>query len=297
VSFQDLDIDLLRCFVAVADAKGFTAAGKVLGRTQSAVTIKIQRLEELVDRQLLKRTSRSLSLTEEGELLLGYARRILDLHDEGLRRVAAPPLDGTLHLGIAEHFVPERLPLLLSQFARTYPRVKLEVVVDTGIPLVESLDTGQLDLAIATRTEGKGRPGQLLFQEHLVWVASNDFRLDVSVSVPLALKPDPCQFRDEALAALQRVSRPWTSSYTGNSVPSIQAAVLAGLGVSVLGAHSVQNGMRVVQDELPDLPSIDIMLYGEEKFGGAIAKALVNFVLRSVQEQESLMVIPARTRN
>ena len=229
--------------------------------------------------------------------MLGYARRILDLHDEGLRRVAAPPLDGTLHLGIAEHFVPERLPLLLSQFARTYPRVKLEVVVDTGIPLVESLDTGQLDLAIATRTEGKGRPGQLLFQEPLVWVASNDFRLDVSDSVPLALKPDPCQFRDEALAAMQRVSRPWTSSYTGNSVPSIQAAVLAGLGVSVLGAHSVQNGMRVVQDELPDLPSIDIMLYGEEKFGGAIAKALVNFVLRSVQEQESLMVIPARARN
>jgi DNA-binding transcriptional LysR family regulator len=279
VSVQDLDIDLLRCFVAVADAKGFTAAGKVLGRTQSAVTIKIQRLEELVDRQLLKRTSRSLSLTEEGELLLGYARRILDLHDEGLRRVAAPPLDGTLHLGIAEHFVPERLPLLLSQFAKTYPRVKLEVI----------------DLAIGTRTEGKGRPGQLLFREPLVWVASNDFRLDVSDSVPLALKPDPCQFRDEALAALQRVGRPWTSSYTGNSVPSIQAAVLAGLGVSVLGAHSVQNGMRVVQDELPDLPSIDIMLFGEEKFGGAIAKALVNFVLCSVQERENLMAIPARS--
>ena len=81
-----------------------------------------------------------------------------------------------------------------SQFARTYPRVKLEVVVDTGIPLVESLDTGQLDLAIATRTEGKGRPGQLLFQEPLVWVASNDFRLDVCDSVPLALKPIPANF-------------------------------------------------------------------------------------------------------
>jgi DNA-binding transcriptional LysR family regulator len=289
LSFQDLDIDLLRCFVAVADAKGFTAAGKVLGRSQSAVTIKIQRLEELVDRQLLKRTSRSLSLTEEGELLLGYARRILDLHDEGLRRVAAPPLDGTLYLGIAEHFVPERLPLLLSQFAKTYPRVKLEVVVNTDTALVESLDAGRLDLAIAMRTEGKGRPGQMLLHEPLVWVASNDFRIDTSNSVPLALKPDPCPFRDEALAALQRVGRPWTSSYTGNSVPSIQAAVLAGLGVSVLGVHSVENGMRVLQDELPDLPCIDIMLFGEEKFGGAIAKALVNFVLRSVQEQENLI--------
>jgi DNA-binding transcriptional LysR family regulator len=293
VSFQDLDIDLLRCFVAVADAKGFTAAGKVVGRTQSAVTIKIQRLEELVDRQLLKRTSRSVGLTEEGELLLGYARRILDLHDEGLRRVTAPPLHGTLHLGVVDHFATERLALLLSQFAKTYPLVKLEVEVNSGIPLVQSLDTGRLDLVIAKRADAKGRPGHLLFQERVVWVASNDFRLDVSDSVPLALLPDPCQFRKEALAALQRTGRTWTLVYTGNSVPSIQAAVVAGLGVSVLGAYSVQTGMRVVQDEFPDLPGMDIMLYGEEKFGGAIAKALVNFVLRSVQEQEILMASDA----
>jgi len=120
VSFQDLDTDLLRCFVAVADTKGFTAAGKVVGRTQSAVTIKIQRLEELVDRQLLKRTSRSLSLTEDGELLLGYARRILDLHDEGLLRVTAPRLDGTLHLGVVDHFATERLPLHRCPLAKAF---------------------------------------------------------------------------------------------------------------------------------------------------------------------------------
>src|SRR6202007_1529860 len=113
------------------------------------------------------------------------------------------------------------------------------------------------------------------------------FRIAVSDSVPLALKTDPCQFRDEALARLNRAGRTFTSSYTGKRVTSIQAAVLAGRGVSVLGAHSVQNGMRVLQDELPDLPSIEIMLFGEEKFGGAIAKALINFVLRSVQEQEN----------
>lgn len=248
--------------------------------------MQIQRLEELVDRQLLKRTSRSLALTEEGELLLGYARRILDLHDEGLRRVTAPPLDGTLHLGIADHFVTERLPMLLSQFARTYPLVKLEVEINSGITLVESLDRGRLDLVIATRADAKRRPGHLLFQEPLVWVASKDFGADAIDNVPLALLPAPCQFRQEALAALQRVGRTWTLVYTGNSVPSIQAAVVAGLGVSVLGAHSVQSGMRVLRDRFPELPSMDIMLYGEEKFAGSIAKALVNFVLRSVPEQE-----------
>jgi DNA-binding transcriptional LysR family regulator len=288
VGFQDLNIDLLRCFVAVADAKGFTAAGKIVGRTQSAVSIKIQRLEQLLARQLLRRTSRSLALTEEGELLLGYARRILNLHDEGLRRVTAPALDGTLHLGIADHFVTERLPKLLSQFARTYPLVKLEVEVNSGIALMESLDAGRFNLVIASREDARRRPGHLLFREALVWVASESFNPSGCCSVPLVLLPPPCQFRREALAALERSRRTWTLVYTGNSVQSIQAAVVAGLGVSVLGIHSTATGMRILQPEegFPALSGMDIMLYGEEKFEGSIAKASVNFILRAVHENE-----------
>jgi DNA-binding transcriptional LysR family regulator len=197
-------------------------------------------------------------------------------------------LDGTLHLGIADHFVTERLPKLLSQFARTYPLVKLEVEVNSGIALMESLDACRLNLVIASREDAKQRPGHLLFREALVWVASKDFELSGTASIPLVLLPVPCQFRREALAALETWGRTWTTVYTGNSVPSIQAAVVAGLGVSVLGLHSVPTEMKILQPEegFPELHGMDIMLYGEEKFQGSIAKALVGFILRAVHENE-----------
>jgi len=142
-------------------------------------------------------------------------------------------------MGIADHFVTERLPKLLSQFARTYPLVKLEVEVNSGIALMESLDAYRPNLVIASREDAKQRPGQLLFREALVWVASKDFELSGTASIPLVLLPAPCQFRREALVALEMRGWTWTTVYTGNSVPSIQAAVVAGLGVSVLGLHSV----------------------------------------------------------
>ena len=184
-------------------------------------------------------------------------------------------------MGIAEHFVPDRTTAAFVPVRKDVSQGEARMVVDMGVPLVESLDTGQIDLAIATRTDGKGRPGQLLFQEPLVWVASNDFRLDLSDSVPLALKPDPCQFRDEALAALQRVGWPWTSSYAGKCFKH------SGCGPSGSWGECSRCAFRSKRNA--GLPSIDIMLFGEEKFGGAIAKALVDFVLRSVQEQENLL--------
>jgi DNA-binding transcriptional LysR family regulator len=149
--------------------------------------------------------------------------------------------------------------------------------VNSGIALMESLDARRLNLVIASREDAKRRPGHLLFREALVWVASKDFELSGTAGVPLVLLPVPCQFRREALAALETRGRTWTTVYTGNSVPSIQAAVMAGLGVSVLGLHSVGPEMKILQPEegFPELRSMDIMLYGEEKFQGSIAKALV----------------------
>jgi DNA-binding transcriptional LysR family regulator len=153
---------------------------------------------------------------------------------------------------------------------------------------MESLDAGRFNFVIASREDARRRPGHLLFREALVWVASESFNPSGCCSVPLVLLPPPCQFRREALAALERSRRTWTLVYTGNSVQSIQAAVVAGLGASVLGIHSTATGMRILQPEegFPALSGMDIMLYGEEKFEGSIAKASVNFILRAVHENE-----------
>ena len=119
----NLEIDLLRTFAAVADTGSFTAAAELVARTQSAVSLQVKRLEEAVGQRVFERTSRSLALTAAGETLLGYARRILELNDESVRRIAEPPVEGVIRLGITEYFVPGELPRILARFAALYPRV------------------------------------------------------------------------------------------------------------------------------------------------------------------------------
>src|SRR6478736_6167491 len=144
----NLDIDLLRSFAAVADTGSFTAAGELVARSQSAISIQIKRLEETVGQKVFERTSRSLALTPAGETLLGYARRILELNDESVRRIAEPPVAGTISLGITEYFVPTELPRILARFAAAYPGVRLEVRMGISRELRESMTAGGLDSVI-----------------------------------------------------------------------------------------------------------------------------------------------------
>src|SRR5262245_36926163 len=144
----NLDIDLLRSFTAVADTGSFTAAGERVARTQSAVSIQIKRLEEALDRRLFERTSRTLSLTAAGRTLLDYARRILDLNDETVRRIAEPPVSGELRIGVTEYFVPAALPQILARFAAAYSGVRLEVRMGLSLDLRKEFAAGRHDAVI-----------------------------------------------------------------------------------------------------------------------------------------------------
>ena len=167
----DLDLDLLRCFVLVAEARGFTAAGEALGLTQSAVSLRVKRLEEVVRRPLFDRTTRTVALTREGEVLLGYARRLLALNDEAVRRLAAPPIAGRLRLGVADHFVPRSLAPILARFSRTYPEVRLEVEVGRSHELRAKQAAGGLDLVLGKRRGGEVA-GVPIWTEQVVWAAA-----------------------------------------------------------------------------------------------------------------------------
>src|SRR5215510_2972409 len=144
----NLDIDLLRSFAAVADTGSFTAAGELVARTQSAVSVQVKRLEEIVGRRVFERTSRSLALTPAGETLLSYARRILELNDESVRRIAEPPVAGLIRLGITEYFVPNELPAILARFAAAYPSVHLEVRMGLSRELREEMVAERLDAVL-----------------------------------------------------------------------------------------------------------------------------------------------------
>lgn len=259
----NLDIDLLRSFAAVADTGSFTAAAELVARSQSAVSVQIKRLEESLGQRVFERTSRSLALTPAGEALLGYARRILELNDESIRRIAEPPVTGVIRLGITEYFVPGELPRILGRFAAAYPGVQLEVRMGLSRDLRENMAAGELD-AVIVRLTPRER-AKAIWSEAQVWVVREGCEPERGSALPLALLPAPCVLREHALESMKRLKRPWKITFTGSSMASVQAAVSAGLGVSILPRSSVLPGMQVLNRgrDYPDPGRLEVgVLHG-----------------------------------
>jgi DNA-binding transcriptional LysR family regulator len=281
----DLDLDLLRCFVAVAERGGFTAAGAALGLTQSAVSLKVKRLEEVVQRRVLERTSRSVAPTRDGETLLAYARRILALNDEAVRRMVAPPVAGRLRLGVADHFVPRNLAPLLARFTRTYPEVALEVEVGRSHELRAAQERGALDLVLGKRRDGEteGRP---IWTEAVVWVAAPDWvapdwMASAGRPLPLAMLPPGCMFRDRALAALARAGIGFEVVYVSASLLGVAAAAQAGFALSVLGRSGMPPGLVEVPG-LPALGTAEMCVFGDAAGQNPLAEPLMRFIRESL---------------
>lgn len=290
----DLDLDLIRCFVAVAECGGFTAAGKRLHLTQSAVSLKIQRLEALLNRRIFTRTSRSLELTTEGELLWSYAGRLLALSEEMLERVTAPVVTGALNLGVAEYFVPHLLPNLLSRYAKAHPDVLLNVEVGLSRHLFHELEEGRLDLIIASsgnEQSGNGKDQSLhrrtLLHEPFVWVKSESLELPKDGEpLPLALLPLPCRYRLLSIDALERVGRPWRLVYSSASLASILASVRAGLAITAVSRSTVLPGMVILTEEegFPALPDIEVAIISKQPLDKPLTRCLSEFFFEAVEE-------------
>jgi DNA-binding transcriptional LysR family regulator len=258
---MDFDPALLRALVAVKETGGFTRAAQRLHLTQSAVSHQIRRLEEQVGRPLLHRTTRSLTLTEDGNDFLRYAEQILASLDALTQRFRPSPVSGVVRFGVPETFLGERLPLILSQFARKFPAVRLDVSVGTYPDLRMMIDTNELDLAVVVSTPGS-QDGTVLRQAQFVWIAAETFETPRHSSLPLAFSPEPCVNRQIGMAALDGTSIDWHVVFTSPSQQGIRAAVRAGLGISVLTLGELEPGMKVVDGEygLPPLPHANFTL-------------------------------------
>jgi DNA-binding transcriptional LysR family regulator len=242
-----LDLDLLRSFVAVVDAGGFTRAGERVHRTQSTVSQQIRRLEETFGAPLLNRDGKRVIPTEEGERLLSYARRILALADEARDVVMRPESDGLVRLGIPEDFAAYRLAKMLSDFARARPGLRLDVRSDLSVELRRDLDRGELDVALFKREAGESG-GLGAWPERLAWVTSDRHPVDLNRnSLPLAVFPQGCLYRNRAIHALEATGRAWHVAYTSPNLPGIQAAVSVGLGVSILPDVAILKDHRVLK--------------------------------------------------
>jgi DNA-binding transcriptional LysR family regulator len=240
------DLELLRSFVSVVDAGGFTRAGERVHRTQSTVSQQIKRLEDDVGQPLLDRSGKDVTPTEAGERLLSYARRLLSLAEEARDVMARPGSEGAVRLGIPEDFAAYRLTELLAAFSRSHPGLRLDVRADQSVYLRRDLERGELDLALLKRgTHEKG--GIASWPERVHWVTSKSHPIDPKMSpVPLIGFPAGCLYRTGAIHAIESAGRAWYMAYTSSSLPGIQAAVAAGLGLSILSEMSIQSDHRVL---------------------------------------------------
>ncbi len=259
-----LDPDLLRSFVAIADAGSLTRAGERLRLSQPTISLRLQRLEAALDCRLLERSPQALALTAQGEILVGYARRILALQEEALARLTQPGVRGTVRLGTPEDFATTHLPEVLGAFARAYPLVALEVTTDLTLNLVQRFGAGEFDLVLVKRDPAGPTEGVRVWREPLVWAGAAPMAEAFAgdAPLPLVVSPHPCVYRRRAVGALQRAGRQHRIAYTSTSLAGAQAAVRAGLGIAVLPRMMVPRDFIVLGDAAgaPPLADTEIAL-------------------------------------
>jgi len=274
------DPALLTTFVTVAKARSFTEAGQRLGLRQSTVSQHVRRLEQAASRRLLVRDTHSVALTADGEAMLGLAQGILEANERARRYFAGSELRGRVRFGASEDFVQSRLPEVLREFIRAHRAVDLELTVALSGGLLQALDAGELDLVLAKRRPGDDR-GRLVRREKLVWVGSDAALAEPGRPLPLILYPPPSISRGVALEALEQVGRSWRIVCTSGSFSGLNAAALAGLGITVQADGFVPPGLKVLPPSpaLPELGHIEFVLAGAGRRLRGPADALASAIL------------------
>lgn len=259
---RNLDLTLLRTFVAVADLGSVTMAADRLAYTQSAVSMQLQRLERTLETGLVRREGRRLVLTDDGGRLLRYARRLLALNDEAWADLRRRPVTGVVRLGIPDDYATLLTPIL-GWFGQLFPAVELEVHCALSVDLVERLRSGGLDLAVVTR-QRNSPGGEVLRSEPLVWAASREHAPPLEDPLPLALfSRGKDVFRERALAALESAGRSWRVAYTSQSLAGVRPAVDAGLALTVIARSMLTPNLRALDEGsgLPILPAVEIAIH------------------------------------
>ncbi|MEO0944501.1 MAG: LysR family transcriptional regulator [Pseudomonadota bacterium] len=278
---RDLEIDLLRSFMAVAAHLNFTKAAQSVSRTQSAVSLQIKRLEEIVGKPLFERTRQSVSITPTGEALKVYAKRILIANDAALSQIKHPEAEGRVRIGAPDDYATLVLPRILSIIGSEHPRLQIEVVCENTPDLLRALDSGDLDLAIAVHTP-EAVSGQIICYEPLHWVAAPGFVDDPDASLSLALWPQDCASRLVAMDALKQTVRKWRVAYSTRSIGLIERALLDGSELGVMEASCIPPSLLIVDGQvgLPPLPEVAISLHCSDK-SSTNNKLVSRIILRS----------------
>jgi len=278
-----LDVDQLRTFIAIAETGSFTRAADIVHKTQSAVSMQMKRLEERLDRAIFARDGRASKLTEDGERLLDYARRIIKLNVEALAAFNDKELSGRVRLGLPDDYADRYLPEIMARFSRAYPGVELTVLCQPSVDLVELIDSNELDLAIITDC-GSSRASEVFRRERLLWVTSSRHSTHLEEPLPLALGRTSCGWRRAAIECLETIGRPHHIAYSSANASAVASAVLSGLAISIFPESGLRPGMRVLSpaDGFPELPPCRVGLIRNPHESSALADALAEHIISSL---------------
>ena len=278
---RNLDLTALRSFVAIADAGGVTRAAGFLNLTQSAVSMQIKRLEDMLQLALLDRSGRKVALTAAGEQLLGYARRMLTLNDEAFGRLTHNSFEGEIVLGVPHDIVYPNIPTVLQRFNRDYPKMKVTLLSSFTHALLEQFGRGECDIILSTEV-GLGAGGVTLADLPLVWIGAPGGQSWRQRPLRLAFEYR-CIFRARAQAALDGAGLPWEMAVESDNTRTIEASVSADLAVhSMLAGSEPQHLERISHGgALPDLGRMNVNLYVAEPAHSPAVAELADLIRRA----------------
>lgn len=271
----NLDLDLLRTFVAVADLNTFAAAAAAVCRTQSAVSQQMQRLEQLVEKELFARHGRNKLLTEHGIQLLGYARKILRFNDEACSSLMFSSLQGMLTIGSSDESADTILPILLNRISSHYPKLALDVRVKRHGEMGDMLRANEVDLALTTHTLDNVE-SILLRTSPTLWYCAADYLLPPGEALPLVLLDEQSPFRDMIVETLNAAHIPWRVTYVASTLAAVRAAVKAGLGITARPVEMMSPELRVLgtKEGLPPLPDTEYLLSRNRQNPGDLVQSI-----------------------
>lgn len=288
---HDVDTPVLRTFLALAETESFSRTGGLVGRSQSAVSEQIRKLEEMIGRRLFDRTTRSVRLTADGEQFLIHARAMVAQADAMLARFRAPDVAGEVRFGSPEDFASAYLPDILGVFAAAHPAVELHVTCQLTLPLLEEFEAGAQDLIIIKQDPARPHAGaRPLWRERLVWVAAPALATAFAAAraggrtLPLVLSPAPCVYRSRATRTIETAGAAWRVVFTSPSFAGQAAAVRAGLGYAVMPRAMVPSELAILED-WPAPAEAEIALLGQARLSPAAA-ALAGFVEERVVRRQ-----------
>ena len=259
---RDIDISLLRAFIAVVDTGSVTGAARLLNRTQAAVSQQIKRLEELFDVELFAREHKRITLASDGERLLAQAQKLVALNDETWGIMTTPSFRGEVRLGVPMDIVSQYTPPILRRFNSAWPHVLLSLQAGNSQDLLEELDNGTIDLTLTTDVKPQ-RPCETLRRDRLVWVGAGDSNAHKQRPLPISIGGKSCRFRPVVMEALGENNIDWRLVLQVTNQEAVNATVAAGLAVTTMLRDTVPDGLLILDDDsgLPELPEFEINLY------------------------------------